>query len=58
MQYILRKTVPSTLQQVQMKHFCSTDSFDSIMNNNKRWAAKMVEQDPDYFQSLVQLQTP
>lgn len=28
------------------------------MNNNRNWAAKMTEEDPDYFSSLVAVQAP
>ena len=25
------------------------DNFQKIMNNNKTWATKMIEEDPNYF---------
>ena len=34
------------------------DNFDQIMTNNKIWAKMMVEEDPDFFNSLVDVQRP
>lgn len=33
-------------------------SYEELLNNNKNWAATKVEQDPDYFSRLVDIQTP
>ncbi len=34
------------------------DNFERIMDNNKIWAKSMLEQDPDFFNSLVDVQRP
>lgn len=34
------------------------DNFERIMENNKIWAQAMLEQDPDFFNSLVDVQRP
>ena len=34
------------------------DNFKLIMKNNKEWAAKNVQEDPDYFLRLVNVQKP
>jgi carbonic anhydrase len=33
-------------------------SLSDLLRNNRRWAARAVSQDPDFFQSLVRQQTP
>lgn len=34
------------------------DNFKKIMKNNKEWAKKCIEQEPDYFLRLVSVQKP
>ena len=34
------------------------ENFNRIMDYNKSWAKAMVEEDPDYFKSLVGIQRP
>lgn len=33
-------------------------SYEELLSNNKNWAATKVEQDPNYFSRLVDIQTP
>src|SRR5579863_115303 len=33
-------------------------SFEKLLENNKRWAAKQVEMEPGYFEKLQALQSP
>jgi hypothetical protein len=34
------------------------NNFDMIMENNKRWAKEMLEEDSEYFSALVAAQKP
>lgn len=34
------------------------NTFERLLENNKEWAAKQVDEDPDYFKRLEALQTP
>jgi len=34
------------------------DNFDRILDYNKQWAKKKVEENPDYFKNLVGIQRP
>ncbi|OJU72761.1 MAG: carbonic anhydrase [Alphaproteobacteria bacterium 40-19] len=34
------------------------DRLERILSNNKIWAQQMINQDPDFFKSLVQVQRP
>ena len=31
---------------------------DKLLANNRAWARRMVEQDPDFFRKLAAIQTP
>lgn len=50
-----RKTIMSNVSEIDDKHM---DNFKKIMRNNKEWAKQCVEQDPDYFLRLVNVQRP
>lgn len=34
------------------------NNFKKIMKNNKEWAKKCIQQEPDYFLKLVSVQKP
>jgi carbonic anhydrase len=33
-------------------------AYDALLNNNKDWAAKKVEEDPEFFERLLHVQSP
>jgi carbonic anhydrase len=34
------------------------EAYKRLLKNNAEWAAAQLKEDPDYFQRLVNLQTP
>ena len=32
--------------------------YEKLLNNNKQWAAQKIQEDPDYFKRLVNVQAP
>ena len=64
---VLKQTVfqlqsPQTIKNIfffsKQKKQPDMDNFNRIMDYNKSWAKASVEQDPDYFKSLVGIQKP
>lgn len=44
------------LKKANIEH--KMDNFDKIMRNNRVWAHEKIEEDVDYFERLVEIQTP
>ena len=65
MQLFHKKLISSTFNFLQKINYLKSsiknqdeDPFEVIMNNNKRWAKEMIDQDPNYFKGLEDIQNP
>ena len=34
------------------------DTYEKLLENNRKWASAQIKEDPEYFERLIELQSP